>query len=218
MAKWQNGRASGQDNGSGQLKYMKPLSLYQDLQKLHPSKRGRLLGLTIGADYFWGYRVGVAVSDANSEVASPYCVMERKKGNDYNQMMASGFQDMIKKLSVSGIIIGLRKDPRKIKGTSRLVRRFEFPGDPSGKFEVKKFVDYLSKNLELVPYTYWEEEYLLMKRYECMMCGLSEQILDIKYAASGTLQRYLHAMNNYPATEQESGHDSPGWMLNDLEI
>ncbi|GKD05849.1 EXORDIUM-like protein 2 [Tanacetum coccineum] len=222
-----------------QLKYMKPLSLYQDLQKLHPSKRGRLLGLTVGADYFWGYRVGVAVSDANNEVASPYCVMERKKGNDYNQMMASGFQDMhypcletcvyevkvefllfvlLKKLSVSGIIIGLRKDLRKIKGTSRLVRRFEFPGDPSGKFEVKKFVDYLSKNLELVPYTYWEEEYLLMKHYECMLCGLSEQILDIKYAASGTLQRYLHAMNNYPATEQESGHDSPGWMLNDLEI
>ncbi|GKG18993.1 hypothetical protein Tco_0376092, partial [Tanacetum coccineum] len=54
------------------MKYVKPLSLYQDLQKLHPSKRGRLLGLTVGADYFWGYRVGVAVSDANNEVASPY--------------------------------------------------------------------------------------------------------------------------------------------------
>ncbi|GJZ25769.1 polynucleotidyl transferase, ribonuclease H-like superfamily protein [Tanacetum coccineum] len=206
------------------MKYVKPLSLYQDLQKLHPSKRGRLLGLTVGADCFWAYRVGVAVSDANNEVASPYCVMERKKANAYNQMMAYGFQDLIKKLSVSGIIIGLRKDPRKIKGTSSFIRHAEFPGDPSGKFEVKKFVDYLSKNLELVPYTYWEEEYILMKRYEYMMFGskrdpgLSEQILDIKNAASGTLQRYLHAMNNYPATEQESGHDSPGWMLNDLEI
>nr|GEZ80534.1 polynucleotidyl transferase, ribonuclease H-like superfamily protein [Tanacetum cinerariifolium] len=157
------------------MKYVKPLSLYQDLQKLHPSKRGRLLGLTVGADCFWAYRVGVAVSDANNEVASPYCVMERKKAIGYNQMMASSFQDMI-------------------KGTSSLIRSAEFPGDPLGKFEVKKFVDYLSNNLELVPYTYWEEEYLLMKRYEFMMCGskrdpgLSEQILDRKYAASGTLQ------------------------------
>ncbi|GJV47487.1 hypothetical protein Tco_1437699 [Tanacetum coccineum] len=69
------------------MKYVKPLSLYQDLQKLHPSKRGRLLGLNVGADNFWAYHVGVAVSEANNEVASPYCVMERKKGNVYNQKL-----------------------------------------------------------------------------------------------------------------------------------
>nr|GEY96943.1 polynucleotidyl transferase, ribonuclease H-like superfamily protein [Tanacetum cinerariifolium] len=119
--------------------------------------RGRLLGITVVADCFWAYRVGVVVSDANNEVASPYCVMERKKANGYNQMMASSFQDMIKKISVSGIIIGLCKDPRKIKGTSRLIR------DPSG------FVDYLSKNLELVPYTYCEEEFLLIKVHFCLL-------------------------------------------------
>ncbi|GJW26507.1 retrovirus-related pol polyprotein from transposon TNT 1-94 [Tanacetum coccineum] len=52
---------------------------------------------------------------------------------------------------------------RNYHGTSSFIRHDEFPGDPSGKFEVKNFVDYLSKNLELVLYTYWEEEYLLMK-------------------------------------------------------
>ncbi|PWA57484.1 hypothetical protein CTI12_AA409470 [Artemisia annua] len=95
------------------MKYVKPLSLYQDVKKLHPSKLARLLGLSVGADYLWANSISVVVSDAKNEVASPYCVMERRKGAQvYTYMMASSFRDMIKKLSVSGIIVGLRKDPR----------------------------------------------------------------------------------------------------------
>ncbi|PWA87700.1 polynucleotidyl transferase, ribonuclease H-like superfamily protein [Artemisia annua] len=66
--------------------------LNQDLLKLHPSKRGRLLGLSVGTDAVFARCVGVAVSDSNNEVASPVSVMERKKDNIYQ--MASALEDL----------------------------------------------------------------------------------------------------------------------------
>ncbi|GKF50471.1 hypothetical protein Tco_0146938, partial [Tanacetum coccineum] len=57
-----------------------------------------------------------------------------------------------------------------------------------------------SVRLEFISYTYWEEEYLLHKRYEYIYDvwikrepGLSKQILDIKNAASGTLHTEISA-------------------------
>ena len=48
------------------MKYMKPLSLYQELLKSPALERGRLLGLDVGDKY-----VGLAVSDFNNKIVSP---------------------------------------------------------------------------------------------------------------------------------------------------
>ncbi|PWA59795.1 hypothetical protein CTI12_AA388270 [Artemisia annua] len=54
--------------------YMSSLSLFMEV--VNTVKPGRLLGLKVGTKY-----VGVAVSDTNYELASPYCVMEKKDNN-----------------------------------------------------------------------------------------------------------------------------------------
>ncbi|GJT24839.1 ribonuclease H-like domain-containing protein [Tanacetum coccineum] len=48
------------------MRYMKPLNLFQDLLKIPAVERGRLLGLDVGDKY-----VGLAVSDFDNKVASP---------------------------------------------------------------------------------------------------------------------------------------------------
>lgn len=53
-----------------QMKYLKPLKLYQELLKSNEVKRGRLLGLDVGYKY-----VGLSVSDANNKIASPLRLM-----------------------------------------------------------------------------------------------------------------------------------------------
>ncbi|XP_060971667.1 uncharacterized protein LOC115716898 isoform X4 [Cannabis sativa] len=54
------------------MRYVKPLSLFQDLLKTNGLERGRLLGLDVGSKY-----IGLAVSDINNKIASPL----RKKSN-----------------------------------------------------------------------------------------------------------------------------------------
>nr|GEY00770.1 hypothetical protein [Tanacetum cinerariifolium] len=51
---------------TGQMRYMKPLNLFEDLLKFPVVERGRLLGLDVGDKY-----VGLAVFDFNNKVASP---------------------------------------------------------------------------------------------------------------------------------------------------
>lgn len=48
------------------MRYVKPLSLFQDLLKTDVLERGRLLGLDVGSKY-----IGLAVSDINNKIASP---------------------------------------------------------------------------------------------------------------------------------------------------
>lgn len=52
------------------MRYVKPLSLFQDVLMAHTKKKGRLLGLDVGDKY-----VGLAVSDSSNKIASPlrYC-------------------------------------------------------------------------------------------------------------------------------------------------
>lgn len=49
-----------------QMKYVKPLKLFDEMMKRKVSKRGRLLGLDVGDKY-----VGLAISDSNNKIASP---------------------------------------------------------------------------------------------------------------------------------------------------
>lgn len=46
---------------------MKPLNLFQNLLKSNALERGRLLGLDVGDKY-----VGLAVSDFQNQIASPF--------------------------------------------------------------------------------------------------------------------------------------------------
>ena len=48
------------------MRYVKPLSLFQDLLKTDALERGSLLGLDVGSKY-----IGLAVSDINNKIASP---------------------------------------------------------------------------------------------------------------------------------------------------
>ena len=50
----------------GMMRYMKPLSLFQDLLKSNALGRGRFLGLDVGDKY-----VGLAVSDPENKIATP---------------------------------------------------------------------------------------------------------------------------------------------------
>lgn len=49
-----------------QMKYLKPMKLYQQLLRSDKVTRGRLLGLDVGDKY-----VGLSISDADNKVASP---------------------------------------------------------------------------------------------------------------------------------------------------
>ncbi|PWA99287.1 hypothetical protein CTI12_AA010110 [Artemisia annua] len=175
------------------MKYFKPLTLYQYLLKLHPSKRGRLLGLSVGNDAVFSKCVGVAVSDSNNEVASPVSVMERKKDNIYQ--MASALEDLVKDLSVSAVIVGYRKDPWDLKKISKKAI-IGLPKDPWDNTELFKFLEDLYKagKFQQVPYTYWEEEDLFYQRVSCMVNPfvfdrrLAKMLRDKKYCASEMLQ------------------------------
>ncbi|PWA54240.1 hypothetical protein CTI12_AA425880 [Artemisia annua] len=63
----------------------------------------RLLGL-----YFGPKQVGVAVSDVESGPAKACCVMEREESD----VMAFKFQQLIRDLSVAGVIVGLPTNAR----------------------------------------------------------------------------------------------------------
>ncbi|KAJ9550082.1 hypothetical protein OSB04_022625, partial [Centaurea solstitialis] len=122
---------------STNMKYMKPLNLFQDMLKLHAVERGRLLGLDVGDKY-----VGLAVSDFNNKVASPLSVLVRTKNNI--GLMAIDFQNLISELSLSAFIVGYPYDRHK--------------NSPSAT-QVKVFVDDLCKlgKLDDVKYTFWDE-------------------------------------------------------------
>lgn len=61
-----NSNVNGADCAMLQMKYVKPLKLYQELLKSSELKKSRLLGLDVGDKY-----VGLSVSDANNKTASP---------------------------------------------------------------------------------------------------------------------------------------------------
>ena len=49
-----------------QMKYVKPLRLFEQMLRRKVSKRGRFLGLDVGDKY-----IGLSISDHNNKIASP---------------------------------------------------------------------------------------------------------------------------------------------------
>ncbi|KAK4744935.1 hypothetical protein SAY87_011247 [Trapa incisa] len=162
------------------MKYIRPYSLFTDLQKVREKGFARLLGLDVGDKY-----VGVAVSDQNNRIASPLSVLLRKKTNI--DMMAVDFQSLISEFSIVGFVVGCPLD--RLHTTT-----------PDG-WQVKLLIEELSRTgkLEGVCYTYWDECFT-SKNVELLLKPLvihpvkAKTIVD-KFAAVGILQGYLDYAN-----------------------
>ncbi|XP_062074301.1 uncharacterized protein LOC133778408 [Humulus lupulus] len=161
------------------MRYVKALSLFQDLLKTDGLERGRLLGLDVGTKY-----IGLAVSDLNNKIASPLSVLVRKKYNI--ELIADNFKCLISELSLEGFVVGLTFDRQKSTTDSVLV---------------KLFLDELSNTNKLtgIKYTYWDERFT-SRNVEMLLKPLnlhpvhSKTIVD-KFAAVGILQEYLDYVN-----------------------
>ncbi|XP_061337304.1 uncharacterized protein LOC133284318 [Gastrolobium bilobum] len=162
------------------MRYVKPLQLFHDLVKTTGKERGRLLGLDVGDKY-----VGLALSDFDKKIASPFSVLVRKKTNI--GLMASDFERLISDYSLKGFVIGIPFDKHLVS---------------SHAVQVKVFVNDLCKTkvLEDLKYTYWNERFT-SKNVELLLKPLNlndpvhhKTILD-KFAAVGILQGYLDFVN-----------------------
>ncbi|KAF4403840.1 hypothetical protein G4B88_014296 [Cannabis sativa] len=155
------------------MRYVKPLSLFQDLLKTNGLERGRLLGLDVGSKY-----IGLAVSDINNKIASPLSVLLRKKSNI--ELMADDLKCLISELSLEGFVVGFPLDRRKSTTESVLV---------------KLFIDELCNTNKLtgIKYTYWDE-HLTSKTVEMLLKPLNlhpvhSKIFVDKFAAVNILQQ-----------------------------
>ncbi|KAF7828282.1 putative pre-16S rRNA nuclease isoform X1 [Senna tora] len=172
------------------MRFVKPLQLALNLAKTPKKKRGRLLGLDVGDRY-----VGVAFSDPKNKIASPFCVLVRKKTNIDN--LANDFSTLISEFSSNTFVVGMP---------------FDKPRSSSEAYQVKAFMDELGKTgkFEGLQYTYWNECFT-SKNVELLLKPLNlnpvqeKTILD-KFAAVGILQGYLDYANRKKeeATEEHS--------------
>ncbi|XP_014520177.1 uncharacterized protein LOC106777161 isoform X1 [Vigna radiata var. radiata] len=186
------------------MRYMKPLQLFQHLSNSTRNQRGRLLGLDVGEKY-----VGLALSDFDNKIASPFSVLVRKKSNIC--LMASDFQNLMSKYSLKGFVVGLPFDRHRVASEAA---------------PVKILIDHLcrTKMLEGVKYTYWNECFtsknveLLLKPLNLNHPVLSKTILD-KFAAVGILQGYLDFVNRkMKQTAVECRHGSQITTTSELKV
>ncbi|KAK9699705.1 hypothetical protein RND81_08G190500 [Saponaria officinalis] len=161
------------------MKYLKPLSLFRELQKTNALEQGRFLGLDVGDKY-----VGLAVSDSDNKIATPLSVLLRKKSNI--GLMANDFVSLISEFSLTGFIVGCP---------------FDMQRPTPDAAQVKVFIDDLRKTekLEGVRYTYWNESYT-SKNIELLLEPLTLHPVELKtmldkFAAVGILQGYLDYVN-----------------------
>lgn len=159
------------------MKNVHPILLFREMVWESQNRRpSRLLGLQIGATH-----VGVAVSNVKGPV-DLHCVLERKKSN----IMASKFRNLIRELSVGGIVVGVPFDIRE-----------KNPG--KNLYEV--FVDELNKakKLEEVHYVIWDDSWSGSQTVNCLLDPFPldsevKKILrdeEIHRCATGILQSYL---------------------------
>ena len=156
------------------------MQMFQDLIKTTQTQRGRLIGLDVGDKY-----VGLALSDFDNKIASPFSVLVRKKTNV--SLMAEDFKSLISLYSLKGFVIGLPFDRHLVAYDA---------------VQVKVFIDNLRRTnmLEGLEYTYWNECFtsknveLLLKPLNLENPVLCKTISD-KFAAVGILQGYLDYVN-----------------------
>ncbi|XP_057858321.1 uncharacterized protein LOC131067372 isoform X1 [Cryptomeria japonica] len=185
------------------MKYVKHLELFQILLKKDKPQTGRLLGMDVGERF-----VGLAVSDASNEIASPHSVLIRTR-SDVNSI-ADNLQELH---LVTTLTVGARQFDVYSDVASKFrwikVDQFSLVGFVIGypfpmyrfqstqAFQVKQFVDQLKKisRFEGLVYTYWDERFTT-KAVESMLKPLDlhpshmKRILD-KFAAVGILQGCL---------------------------
>ncbi|KAL1355810.1 hypothetical protein AAHE18_05G139100 [Arachis hypogaea] len=157
---------------------VKAVQLFHDL--VNKNEPARLLGLDVGDKY-----VGLALSDFQNKIASPFSVLVRKKSNI--DLMASDFETLISKYSLKGFVVGLPFSCHRVSTDAA---------------QVKVLIDALSrtKKLQGLKYTYWNESFtsknveLLLRPLNLNNAVHSKTMLD-KFAAVGILQGYLDYVN-----------------------
>ena len=137
--------------------------------------KNSILGLDLGKK-----RVGVAVSDINQKVASPYLVIENKKFTEITNII----ENIILEKNICAIIIG---DPINMDGSIG-------PKSQSSR----SFVNNLSKEIN-IPILLWDERLTTVSAERSLLeADLSrkkrKQIID-KIAASIILQSFLEYLN-----------------------
>lgn len=138
--------------------------------------KNSILGLDLGKK-----RVGVAVSDINQKVASPYLVIENKKFTEITNII----ENIILEKNICAIIIG---DPINMDGSIG-------PKSQSSK----AFMSNLSKKIN-IPILLWDERLSTVYAEKSLLeLDLSRKkrtkIID-KIAASLILQGFLDYLNN----------------------
>ncbi|KAL3738130.1 hypothetical protein ACJRO7_019635 [Eucalyptus globulus] len=159
------------------MRYVKPLSLFQDVLMAHTKKKSRLLGLDVKTN------IDSMAPDLQSLMSLPFSLL---------------FSCFLVYVQVSeflllGFVVGCPLD------------RFRSPNCDA--VQMKVFIDELSKTgkLEGVCYTYWEETFT-SKNVELLLQPLTlhpvvaKTIMD-KFAAMGILQGYLDYANKKQRSE-----------------
>ncbi|PNY00896.1 holliday junction resolvase-like protein [Trifolium pratense] len=155
------------------MRYVKPFELFHDLMKTTQKERGRLMGLDVGDKY-----VGLALSDFDNKIASPFSVLLRKKNNV--DLMADDFKSLISRYSLKGFVIGIPYSWHEVS---------------SDACQVNVFINNLHRTnmLEGLNYTFWNESFssksvdLIIKSLNFKHPVHSKTMLD-KFAAVGILQ------------------------------
>lgn len=171
------------------MKHVDPFAFFKNMLKQQNDTWYplRLLGLYVGVK-----RVGVVISDVESGPASACCVMERGESD----IMAFKFQQLIRDLSVAGVIVGLPANAR-----------LENPADNPEAIQAEAFVDDLFKTrkLDKVQYLLWNDSFKALKGVELLLDAFpldpigAIQIKD-KVIARGTtkmLQNYLDSVRDF---------------------
>ncbi|KAK0598610.1 hypothetical protein LWI29_036279 [Acer saccharum] len=142
------------------MKFMKPFTLFKELQKMKPLNRGHFLGLRI----IDNKHVDLAMSDPSNKNAVPLSAINMEECN--MDLMAEKFQTLNSKHNFTGFVVGFPylkcyhvNQSSETTVMQQYLRQYAVT--------VMNFIDDLSKTgkLQGLKYTYWDEIFALEMRY-----------------------------------------------------
>ncbi|KAK1581620.1 hypothetical protein Q3G72_007483 [Acer saccharum] len=170
------------------MKFVKPLTLFKELLRIEPSRRGRLLGLCINDKH-----VDLAISDTDNINAVPLSVVHRHEGN--MDLMADKFQKLISEHDLAGFVVDYSYERSMTRSNGTNIKNFMNDMCKTRKFEGFK-------------YTHWGDDLIATKNMDFVVMHhvrfilenlnlpqlQAKEIVD-KFVASRLLQGYLDFVN-----------------------
>ncbi|TXG68602.1 hypothetical protein EZV62_003537 [Acer yangbiense] len=179
------------------MKFMKPFTLFKELQEMKPSKRGRFLGLNIVNDK----HVDLAMSDPSNKNAVPLSAINMEECT--MDLMAEKFQTLNSKHNFTGFVVGFPyvKCYHVNEGSEMTVmRQIVAP--------VKNFINNLNKTgkLQGLKYTYWDEilalesmDFVVKHNVEFILATLNEFNLDTEQSYSSNKKNLEQIVEKFVA-------------------